>query len=98
MPAGRLARCWLIEIGDAVVGAYYGFHHRGRAYAYLGGFDPAYAQESPGAILIGKAIAEAAREGAREFDFLRGRENYKYGWGAEDRWTVQRVWSRNASP
>ncbi|TIV26500.1 MAG: GNAT family N-acetyltransferase, partial [Mesorhizobium sp.] len=87
-----LARCLTIEIGDAVVGAYYGFHHRDRAYAYLGGFDPAYAEESPGAILIGHAIAEAANEGAREFDFLRGREGYKYGWGANDRWTAQKVW------
>ncbi|WP_292421598.1 GNAT family N-acetyltransferase [Mesorhizobium sp.] len=96
--ANGLARCWLIGIDGAVVGAYYGFHHRGRAYAYLGGYDPAYADESPGAILIGKAIGEAAREGAREFDFLRGRESYKYGWGAVDRWTVQRVWTRSAAP
>ncbi|CDX22618.1 Glycosyl transferase, group 1 [Mesorhizobium sp. ORS 3324] len=98
LAANDLARCWLIEIGGAVVGAYYGFHHRGRAYAYLGGFDPAYAEESPGAILIGRAIAEAAREGAREFDFLRGRESYKYGWGAVDRWTAQRVWIRSLPP
>ncbi|MDG4882747.1 GNAT family N-acetyltransferase [Mesorhizobium sp. WSM4884] len=98
LAANGLARCWLIEIGDTVVGAYYGFHHRCRAYAYLGGFDPAYAAESPGAILIGTAITEAVREGAREFDFLRGRESYKYGWGAVDQWTTQRVWSRSASP
>jgi CelD/BcsL family acetyltransferase involved in cellulose biosynthesis len=93
-----LARCLTIEIGDVVVGAYYGFHHRDRAYAYLGGFDPAYAEESPGAILIGCAIAGAASEGAREFDFLRGRESYKYGWGAKDRWTAQKVWTRSAPP
>ncbi|BCM17894.1 hypothetical protein MJ8_16600 [Mesorhizobium sp. J8] len=91
-----LARCLTIQIGDAIVGAYYGFHHRNRAYAYLGGFDPAYADESPGAILIGHAIAGAAHEGAREFDFLRGRESYKYGWGAKDRWTAQKVWTRSA--
>ncbi|MBZ9819393.1 GNAT family N-acetyltransferase [Mesorhizobium sp. CA4] len=96
LAANGLARCWLVEIGGTVAGAYYGFHHRDRAYAYLGGFDPAYAEESPGAILIGRAIAEAAREGAREFDFLRGRESYKYSWGAVDRWTEQRVWTRNA--
>jgi CelD/BcsL family acetyltransferase involved in cellulose biosynthesis len=89
-----LARCWLVAIDDAVVGAYYGFHHRGRAYAYLGGFDPAYAEESPGAILIGHAIAEAVREGGREFDFLRGQETYKYGWGAVDRWTKRKTWTR----
>ncbi|TPJ24343.1 GNAT family N-acetyltransferase [Mesorhizobium sp. B2-7-2] len=93
-----LARCLTIQIDDAVVGAYYGFHHRDRAYAYLGGFDPAYAGESPGAILIGHAITGAASEGALEFDFLRGREGYKYGWGAKDRWTAQKVWTRSASP
>jgi CelD/BcsL family acetyltransferase involved in cellulose biosynthesis len=89
-----LARCLTIEIGDAAVGAYYGFHHRDRAYAYLGGFDPAFAAESPGAILIGHAISMAEREGGREFDFLRGREAYKYGWGASDRWTAQKLWTR----
>ncbi|RWN00839.1 MAG: GNAT family N-acetyltransferase [Mesorhizobium sp.] len=98
LAASHLARCWLMEIDGAVVGAYYGFHHHDRAYAYLGGFDPAYASESPGAILIGKAIAEAVQDGAREFDFLRGRESYKYSWGAKDRWTIQRVWTRSASP
>ncbi|RWK57610.1 GNAT family N-acetyltransferase [Mesorhizobium sp.] len=90
-----LVRCWLVAIDDAVVGAYYGFHYRHRAYAYLGGFDPDYAEESPGAILIGHAIAEAAREGAREFDFLRGQESYKYGWGAVDQWTMRKVWTRS---
>ena len=31
------------------------------------------------------AIGEAIAEGAREFDFLRGGEDYKYAWGAVDR-------------
>ncbi|MGX8008951.1 GNAT family N-acetyltransferase [Mesorhizobium sp. ORM8.1] len=97
LTANGLARCWTMKIGDAVVGAYYGFHHRGRAYAYLGGFDPAYTEESPGAILIGNAIIGATREGAREFDFLRGRESYKYAWGALDRWTMQKIWTRQTS-
>ncbi|TPK44250.1 GNAT family N-acetyltransferase [Mesorhizobium sp. B2-5-4] len=95
LDARGLVRCWLLAIDGKTVGAYYGFHHRGRAYAYLGGFDPAYAEESPGAILIGHAIAESIREGAREFDFLRGQEAYKYGWGAIDRWTMRRVWTRS---
>ncbi|MER9105456.1 GNAT family N-acetyltransferase [Mesorhizobium sp. M7A.F.Ca.US.010.02.1.1] len=95
LDAHGLVRCWLFAIDGGTVGAYYGFHHCGRAYAYLGGFDPAYAEESPGAILIGHAIAEAIREDAREFDFLRGQEAYKYGWGAVDRWTMRRVWTRS---
>ncbi|MEI9408915.1 GNAT family N-acetyltransferase [Mesorhizobium salmacidum] len=95
LDARGLVRCWLLAIDGKTVGAYYGFHHRGRAYAYLGGFDPAYAEESPSAILIGHAIAESIREGAREFDFLRGQEAYKYGWGAIDRWTMRRIWTRS---
>jgi CelD/BcsL family acetyltransferase involved in cellulose biosynthesis len=85
-----LARCYTIEIGGVVAGAYYGFSDRGRAYAYLGGFDPAFSEESPGSILMGHAIAEAMREGAAEFHFLRGQERYKYDWGGVDRWNKRR--------
>lgn len=59
-------------------------------YYYLGGFDPAYSSLSPGTLLVGHAIEEAVREGAEEFDFLRGREAYKYLWGAKDRPTYRR--------
>jgi CelD/BcsL family acetyltransferase involved in cellulose biosynthesis len=89
-----LARLYALEIGSRTVGVYYGFLHAGRAFAYLHGFDPAYEFESPGTILIGHAIEEAIREGAREFHFLRGREVYKYGWGATDRWNRVRTFRR----
>ena len=39
-----------------------------------------------------RELLSAVREGAREFDFLRGQESYKYEWGAVDkpayRWTA----------
>lgn len=92
-----LARLAVASIAGRPVGAYYGFDDTGTAYAYLGGFDPDFAAASPGAILIADAMAEAARGGIRRFDFLRGREDYKYRWGAEDRWTrrlVVRPWRR----
>ena len=94
LAAGGLARCYVLALDRRPVGAYYGFLDRGRAYAYLGGFDPAFADASPGAILIGQAIADAIEEGVSEFHFLRGREAYKYGWGAVDRWNHHRVWER----
>jgi CelD/BcsL family acetyltransferase involved in cellulose biosynthesis len=92
-----LARCYTIRIAGEIVGAYYGFLDRGRAYAYLGGFDPAFSEESPGSILMGHAIAEAAREGASEFHFLRGQERYKYDWGGVDRWNQRRVLLRGSA-
>lgn len=94
LAAHQLARCYLLEIGGVVAGAYLGLLDRGRAYAYLGGFDPAFADESPGSILIGHAIGEAIREGAAEFHFLRGGEAYKYSWGAADRWNVKQTFAR----
>jgi CelD/BcsL family acetyltransferase involved in cellulose biosynthesis len=92
--ARGLARCWLMSIDGKPVGAYYGLGDRHRTYAYIGGFDPDYSEVSPGSILVGHAIGQALREGAREFHFLRGDEAYKFSWGAKERWTRRRVFTR----
>ena len=89
-----LAQLYRLTVGRQVVAAYYGMRHGDRAYAYIGGFDPAFAFESPGTVLVGHAIREASRSGARSFDFLRGQEAYKYEWGAVDRWSRRRSFAR----
>lgn len=78
-------RLYAMRIDGRIVASLYGFHHTGCTYYYLGGFDPEFKQYSPGTVLVGHAIVEAIREGAAEFDFLRGGEDYKYRWGAVDR-------------
>jgi CelD/BcsL family acetyltransferase involved in cellulose biosynthesis len=87
--AGLLARgalrCYGLRVDDRLIGVYYGFADGRRAYYYIGGFDPACAALSPGTLVVAHAVEEAVREGARAFDFLRGREPYKYAWGATDR-------------
>lgn len=83
-------RLFVLKVAGQPVAAYYGFQHAGRAVYYLGGFAPEWKHFSVGTLIIGHAIAEAMREGAREFDFGRGREPYKYRWGAEDRFTCRR--------
>lgn len=95
----RLAEADLVDaltltVEDRVVGAYYGLRRPGDAFAYLGGFDPAFAFESPGAVLLGHAVANAAARGERDLHLLRGREPYKYAWGAVDRWNRRRSWRR----
>jgi CelD/BcsL family acetyltransferase involved in cellulose biosynthesis len=89
--AAGVLRLYGILIGSRLIGAYYGFVHRNAAFAYLTGFNPAFAFGSPGTALVGHAIEEACREGACEFHFLRGREDYKYTWGASDRWNMRRT-------
>lgn len=83
-----------LRIAERTVGVYYGLQHRDRAYGYLIGFDPEYEFESPGTIVLERAIETAIADGAREFHFLRGQESYKYRWGAVDRWNRRRVFSR----
>jgi CelD/BcsL family acetyltransferase involved in cellulose biosynthesis len=52
---------------------------------YQTGWDDAHRELSPGVILVDEAIQVARRLGATTFDFLRGPEDYKYRFGAEDR-------------
>ncbi len=52
---------------------------------YNSGFDPQVREASPGLVLIAHCIEDAIRLGLREYDFLRGRERYKYDLGGRDR-------------
>ncbi len=71
-----------------VVGAYYGLRAKRRDYYYIGGFDPQLQSLGLGTILIGDAIEAAEARGSIAFDFLRGREAYKYRWGAVEQATM----------
>ncbi|MBV9108691.1 MAG: GNAT family N-acetyltransferase [Gemmatimonadetes bacterium] len=81
---GRL-RMYGLRLDGRIAAVWYGFAAKGRVHYYLGGFDPALDRYSLGTVMVGHAIEQAVRDGAEEFDFLRGREPYKYAWGATDR-------------
>lgn len=92
--AGHL-RLSALRVDGAIVAVHLGFQLAGRAYYYLGGFDPAWERIAPGTLLLAHAIERAWETGARELDLLRGAERYKYRWGAHDHWTVRRVLRRD---
>jgi CelD/BcsL family acetyltransferase involved in cellulose biosynthesis len=46
---------------------------------------------------MARAVEEAQAAGARDFDLLRGDENYKREWGARERRTVRLVLRRRRS-
>lgn len=83
-----LLRMQALRFGARIVAVIYALHASGRVYAYLSGFDPSHAFESPGTILLG-AMLEAPD--LKEFHFLRGIEKYKSAWGAVDRVNQLRV-------
>ena len=85
----------LVRIETRVAGVFYGMKRDATLYAYLGGFDPDFAFESPGTVLMGDALDRMVRDGAGRLDLLRGQEPYKYEWGALDRPNLCRVLRRS---
>src|SRR5690606_23902600 len=79
-----MLRLYGLQLSGRTIGCLYGVQHRRRTYFYLSGFDPRYKQLSPGVLLLAHAVEAAMQEGSHAFDFLRGREPYKYAWGARD--------------
>jgi CelD/BcsL family acetyltransferase involved in cellulose biosynthesis len=77
-------RLYGLRFDSRLVGALESFFERDSAYFYLHGFEPAVARFSPGIQLVGHFIDDAVDHGIRRIDFLRGREEYKYRWGAKD--------------
>jgi CelD/BcsL family acetyltransferase involved in cellulose biosynthesis len=88
--ASGLLRLHALRIDRRPIAGLYALAARGCHYCYLTGFDPACATISPGTLILGYAIERSMREGARSCDLLRGRERYKYLWGATDRPTFAR--------
>lgn len=93
-----LARVYGLSIGETNIAAMLLLRDARSHYYYIGGFAPEYEAISPGTILIGHAVDRARGEGATEIDFLRGREDYKYRFGAEDRANRGRTFTRRGSP
>lgn len=86
-----LLRLRALELGGRIAAVIYALTSPSRIYCYLGGFDADFAFESPGTLLLGAMLEEAAGEGIVECHFLRGGEAYKYAWGAADRINALRV-------
>lgn len=93
---GMLRLYGLILDGQPIA-VQYNFTAKRRVYAYQAGFDTAWTRESPGAVLLAHTIEDAIAEGAREFDFLRHPEPFKYAWGAADSFTTRLLFGRSAA-
>ena len=83
------ARGWLqlnFLVADGVrVAAYYNFDYAGNIQVYNSGLQTSqYGHISPGIVLVAYNIRYAIEHGRRQFDFLRGNEEYKYRMGAKD--------------
>jgi CelD/BcsL family acetyltransferase involved in cellulose biosynthesis len=97
-----LARDWLglyvLEVDGAPAAALLGYEYHGVFSYYQAGFDPAWAEQGVGGVLMGCVIEDAIRRRLREFDFLRGEEPFKSHWTQQQRHTrALRAWNRTAA-
>ena len=83
-----------LTLGGVRVAAVLCFCGDEESLLYNSGYDPGYAHLSVGLLSKALALRKAIEEGKSRFDFLRGREPYKYDLGAKDvpvyRCTVRR--------
>jgi CelD/BcsL family acetyltransferase involved in cellulose biosynthesis len=77
-----LAALWVLWLEARPAAALFCLEYAGRIGLYNSGFDPEARGMSPGVVLIARTIEDAIARGFRCYDFLRGEEPYKYGFGA----------------
>jgi CelD/BcsL family acetyltransferase involved in cellulose biosynthesis len=86
--AGCLQLAFL-EINGEKAAAYLNFNYLNRIWVYNSGLDRKFTEFSPGWVLLGYLLKWANEAQATEFDFMRGDEDYKYRFGAVDRFVVR---------
>jgi CelD/BcsL family acetyltransferase involved in cellulose biosynthesis len=82
LAAAGLGALWMLWLEERPVAALFCLEQVGTVSLYNSGFDPEARAMSPGVVLIARTIEDAIARGFRRYDFLRGEEPYKYGFGA----------------
>ena len=79
-------RLWTATVNGEAACVLLSYFYDGRYSFFIGGFEPDLMRWSVGTCLFAQVLRHAIEvDGAREFDFLKGREEYKYRLGAQDR-------------
>ncbi len=74
-----------VRAGGRIAAGVLGYVHEGRFLFRLVVHDPALASYSPGQMLLQELLAHRFARGDREFDFMEGRDPYKFQYGTDMR-------------
>jgi CelD/BcsL family acetyltransferase involved in cellulose biosynthesis len=69
-----------LKIDSTIVAINFIFVLNKKKYNYLSGMHPGYSEFKPGKLLIYYMINDAIKKGYSTYDFLQGKEEYKYNW------------------
>jgi len=81
----RWLSLYFLTANDAPIAAIYSFDYRQKKYEYLTGFDPDYSQYSTGNLLRLHVAEDCIQKGFKEYDLMRGNEQYKNQWQTQNR-------------
>jgi len=87
--AGGWLQLAFLEVGGEKAAAYLNFDYGGHIWVYNSGLDFRFGALSPGWVLLGYLLQWANEHQRLAFDFMRGDEEYKYRFGAIDRFIVR---------
>lgn len=90
-------RLWFLEADGRAVAAWYGFRFGDSEWYYQAGRDPGWDRLSVGFVLFAHTIRQAFEEGVREYQLLRGGEEFKARFANRDVGLDTIAWSRGAS-
>jgi CelD/BcsL family acetyltransferase involved in cellulose biosynthesis len=92
---GRL-RLWTLKLNGEIKAVRLAFLDNGIVHAFQGGFDPAYAKDSLGSVMLGLCIRDCLNDpDVREYDFMSGADVYKDWWAKSGRDIVTFVYLRS---
>jgi CelD/BcsL family acetyltransferase involved in cellulose biosynthesis len=82
---------WLafLTVGGIKAAAAFNFDYGNKLWGYNSGVSPEFRELSPGWVLLAHQLQWAAEHGRDEFDFMRGDEDYKYRFGAVNRYVMR---------
>jgi len=87
LQAGWLKLSFL-KVGKEKAAGYFNFDYDDRIWVYNSCLARKFGQLSPGIVLMGFLIQDSIEKSRKEFDLMRGYEEYKYQLGGQDRFIV----------
>ena len=82
---------WLafLTVDGIKAAAYLNFDYKNKLWGYNSGVSRGFMELSPGWVLLGHQLQWACEHGRAEFDFMRGDEEYKYRFGAVNKYVMR---------
>lgn len=78
-----------LNFNDKMIACHFGFRYKGTFYYYFPAYDPVYSKYSIGKVFLYQLIKSEVDTDLKNFDFLRGGEEYKKHWGTKDYNNIQ---------